>query len=66
MAKSFDHHHALSDAIFSATTTYPVKFEANSACVTWYGKSSLHSLSDLEIVHKSRDSHDDVIDVIPW
>ena len=50
---------------FFATSTCTAKFQVNSACVTWYTKSSLHSLSGLEIVHKSRNNHDDIIDVIP-
>ena len=50
---------------FFATPRYPAKFEVNSACVTWYTKFSLHSLSDLGIVHKSHNNHDGVTDIIP-
>ena len=50
---------------FFATPMYPAKFEVNSTCVTWYTKSSPRSPSGLGTAHKSRDNHDDVIDVIP-
>ena len=43
------------------TLTYLSKFEGNGACRTWDTKSGSHFVYDQQIVARSRESHDDVI-----
>ena len=52
-------------SVYSSQVTWLHTQQSLKSVVHVYTKSSPHSLSDMEIVQKSRVIHDDVIDVIP-